>query len=104
MGRIHPEARATTQKLIKALQRAGRFEDDATAATMVWRAATTAVLLRAASPIARHKKPVCGEMEEADEFTGTTAEEGSTPFLGPGNQNYDLKAFLTHGLLFAQCA
>ena len=59
-GGMHPEARATTQKLIKALQRAGRFEDDDTVATMVWRAVTTAVLLRAASHIARHKKPVSG--------------------------------------------
>jgi hypothetical protein len=35
-GGMHPQARATTQKLIKALQRAERFEDDTTAAAMVW--------------------------------------------------------------------
>ena len=71
---------------------------------MVWRAATTTILLRAASPTARYKKSV------SDEVTGTTAltaltqphqAVSTTLARGSAREKY-FSQYFSYSLLYAQ--
>jgi len=53
-GGMHPQARQLVSRLLKPLTAASRFGPAATVGTAVWRAISTAVMLRAGSQLARH--------------------------------------------------